>query len=389
LGRRTADEYVDWNRLSNLNIQRLKKVMDAKNIDAVVVSAMDNFRWLTAIPITLGWFYRFSHAAVQSRDADEPIIIAPEGYDYAEKNWFRDVRTIPFYKELQQPIDSVNWHKTCAKALEELGCKSGRIAVDPETPYVMKDGLSSELPRAEIISANKTLMEARLVKNEEEIKAIRVACNIGELGMKAGLDMVAEGTREKDIAATMVKTFIENDADVEYLPFVLSGVRPMLVHASEKAIRRDELVRIDLGCIYGGYRADFSRTRYVGRPSKDIVDTYRALIQAYMEGVEALRPGVTNLEIVQIITSKFSELTKAKQEIGSFVGHGMGIGVHEEPLFCRGSIYDEVKLEKGMYFCLEPAVMTNAGNMAVEDDFLITEDRYEMITRTDRDWPID
>jgi len=380
LGRRTADEYVDWNRLSNLNIQRLKKTMNAKNIDAVVISAMDNFRWLTAIPITLGWFYRFSHAAVQSRDADEPIIIAPEGYDFAEKNWFHDVRTIPFYKELQQPMDSVNWHKTCAKALEELGCKSGRIAVDPETPYIMKDALASELPRAEIISANKTLMEARLVKNEEEIKAIRVACNIGELGMKAGLDMVAEGTREKEIAAAMVKTFIENDADVEYLPFVLSGVRPMLLHASDKAIRRDELVRIDLGCIYGGYRADFSRTRYVGRPSQETVKTYRALMQAYMEGVEALRPGATNLEIVRIIASKFSELTGGKQEIGSFVGHGMGIGVHEEPLFCRGLIYDEVKLEKGMYFCLEPAVMTSAGNMAVEDDFIITEDRYEMIT---------
>lgn len=380
MGRRTADEYVDWNRLSNLNIQRLKKTMNAKNIDAVVISAMDNFRWLTAIPITLGWFYRFSHAAVQSRDADEPIIIAPEGYDFAEKNWFHDVRTIPFYKELQQPMDSVNWHKTCAKALEELGCKSGRIAVDPETPYIMKDALASELPRAEIISANKTLMEARLVKNEEEIKAIRVACNIGELGMKAGLDMVAEGTREKEIAAAMVKTFIENDADVEYLPFVLSGVRPMLLHASDKAIRRDELVRIDLGCIYGGYRADFSRTRYVGRPSQETVKTYRALMQAYMEGVEALRPGATNLEIVRIIASKFSELTGGKQEIGSFVGHGMGIGVHEEPLFCRGLIYDEVKLEKGMYFCLEPAVMTSAGNMAVEDDFIITEDRYEMIT---------
>jgi len=383
------DEYIDWNKLSGLNIQRLKKVMAAKKIDAVVMSSMDNFRWLTGIPMTLAWFFRYSHAAVLSREADEPIIIAPEGYDCTEKNWFRDVRALPFYKELQQPMDTVNWHKTCAKAIEELGCQSGRIAVDPEMPYVMKDALSSELPKAQVVSAHSTLAEARLIKNEEEIKAIKVACSIGELGMKAGLDMIAEGVREKDIAAAMVKAFIENGADVEYVPFVISGIRPMLIDASEKMIRLDEIVRIDLGCIYGGYRSDFSRVRYVGRPPQDIVNTYRALLRAYMEGVKALKPGATNLDIVQIISSRFSELTGGKHEVGSFIGHGLGIGVHEEPLFCRGPIYDEVRLEKGMYFCLEPAVMTKAGNMAVEDDFIITDDGYEMITRTERDWLAD
>lgn len=383
------DEYIDWNRLSRLNTERLRNVMAEKNIDAVVISSMDNFRWLTGIPMTLAWFFRYSHAAVQPRDSDEPIIIAPEGYDYAEKNWFRDVRGLPFYKELQQPLDTVNWHKTCAKAIEDTGCQTGRIAVDPETPYVMKDALSSQLPQAQIVNGHSTLVEARLIKNEEEIKAIKVACSIGEVGMKVGLGMIDEGVRERDIAAAMVKAFVENGADVEYVPFVLSGTRPMLIHASEKMIRRDEIVRIDLGCTYGGYRSDFSRVKYVGSPPKETANVYQSLLEAYMEGVKSLKPGISNLEIVRIITSRFSDLTGGKHEVGSFIGHGLGIGVHEEPLFCRGPIYDEVKLEKGMYFCLEPAVMTKAGNMAVEDDFLITDDGYEMITRTERDWQVD
>ena len=378
------DEYIDWKKLSGLNVKKLKEVMEEYGVDGVVINTMDNFRWLTGVPMTLGWFFRYTHIAVQSREEDEPVVLALEGYDYVEKNWFKEVRSLPFGKEVFQPMNVTNWHKICAKAIKDLGIDKGKIAVDPETPFVLKDALSKELPNADMVSASEILTKARLIKNEEEIKAIRVSCGIADLGMKAGLDMVKEGVKEREVAGAIVHTFLDYGADVEYMPFVLSGVRPMILHASERIIRRDELVRIDLGNLYCGYRADFSRTVYVGAPPQELRKAYESLLQAYMEGVNAVKPGITNIEIDEIIRTKFSNITKGKYQMGGFMGHGLGVGVHMVPYF--GSNAEETKLEKGMYFCLEPAVMVKEGNMAIEDDFIITEDGVEILTRTPREW---
>ncbi|MBS7635184.1 aminopeptidase P family protein [Candidatus Bathyarchaeota archaeon] len=378
------DEYIDWKKLVELNVKRLKEVMSESGVDCVIINSMDNFRWLTGIPLTLGWFFRYSHMAVQSRDADEPIILALEGYDVIEKNWFKHVYTLPFSKEVFQPADITNWHKICAKVVTDLGVSKGKIAVDPEMPFIFKDALSKEIRDANIVSASEILRKARLIKNVEEIKAVRVSCAIADIGMKVGLDMIKEGVREREIAGAIVKTLMDYGADVEYMPFVLSGIRPMHIHASEKIIRRDELVRIDFGNLYCGYRSDFSRTMYVGDPPNELRSIYDSLLEAYNECIKALKPGITNNEVYNIISKRFSDATKGKYQIGGFLGHGLGIGVHMMPYF--GSNAEEVKLEKGMYFCLEPAVMVKWGNLAVEDDFVLTEEGPEILTRTPREW---
>ena len=378
------DEYIDWKRLSELNVKRLHGVMDDYGVDCVVINTMDNIRWLTGIPITLGWFLRYSHIAVQSREEDEPVVLALDGYDYVEKNWFKEVRSLPFSKEAFQPMNVTNWHKICAKAIEDLGIDKGKIALDPEMPFLLKDALSKELPDADIVDASEILTKARLIKNEEEIKAIRVSCAIADMGMKVGLEMVEEGVREREVAGAIVHTLMDYGADVDYMPFVMSGVRPTILHASEKMIRRDELVRIDFGNLYCGYRSDFSRTVYVGTPPRELRKAYESLLEAYMEGVRALKPGMTNNEVYEIIKTRFTDLTSGKYQMNEFMGHGLGIGVHMVPYF--GSDAEEIELERGMYFCLEPAVMVREGNMAIEDDFILTEDGVEILTRTPSKW---
>jgi len=380
-----SDSHIDWEKLTKINSKKLDEIMREYEVTAVILNTMDNFRWLTGIPITYGWFLRHSHTAIKAKDLEEPIIIGLEGFDYYEKNWFKDVRTLPYYKEVSQPNDVSVWPDLCVGALEDLGITSGIVGVDPGCPFVLKEALERKLPKIEIVDARGILMKARLTKNEEEIKAIRVACTIGEMGMKAGIETIAEGKRERDVAAAIVHAYLLYGAEAPIAtPFVISGIRPFFLHASDKIIRRNELVRIDTGCTYAGYHSDFSRTVFVGNPSDELIKTYEALLKAHMMGIEAIKPGVKNTEIYNLVKNKISEFTNGKYQLGWFLAHGIGTGLHEEPILADSAHSTEMILEEGMVFTPEPAIMTPWGNLAIEDDVLVTKTGAEILTKFDR-----
>jgi Xaa-Pro aminopeptidase len=384
----TLDEYIDWKKLSETNVKKLNQLMKGDNLDGVIIDSMDSFRWLTGVPMSTAWFYRHTHSAIQPRGADEPVIIGLTVYDRVTRSWFKDVRTLSFAGELHQPLYADKWPDLCANAVKDCRISDGRIGLDPDTPYVLKEALANKLPNAEIVDAGDILKRGRVIKNEEEIKAIRVACAIGEMGMKAALEAIEEGKREREVAAEVVRALAYYGAEevLGNLPLVCSGIRPYFLRASEKIIRYGEVIRVDLGCVYGGYYSDFSRTRYVGNSVPvDIKETYEALLEAHLAGIKAVKPGVTNAEVFNIVKNTLAELTKGKYDIttwGALLGHGIGVGIHEIPFF--GMEVEEMKLEDGMYFCLEPTFWTPVGQIMIEDDLLVTKTGVEILTKTER-----
>ena len=103
--------------------------------------------------------------------------------------WFEKIRPLPFggTREPQQPLEAGTWTDIIAQSLRELNLTDKRLALDPAFPYRWQQELSRELPQLQITSAGDILRNARLIKNEEEQKAIRRACLIGEIGVEAGL----------------------------------------------------------------------------------------------------------------------------------------------------------------------------------------------------------
>jgi Xaa-Pro dipeptidase len=383
----TLDEYVDWNKLSHTNIERLKQLMKERELDGIIIDSMDSFKWLTAVPTKLcAWFYRHTHTAVLPGDADEPVVLGL--FVPVLKSWFKDVREFPFESgEYLQPIRADRWPEICAGVVKDCGLSDGRIGLDPDTPYILKEALAEKLPNAKIVGAGEVLREGRKLKNEEEVKAIRVACSIGEMGMKAALDNIEEGKREREVAAEILRAFTYYGAEeILDMPLVISGTRPYFLRASEKIIRHGEVVRVDLGCNWGGYYSDFARTRYVGsRVPKDIKDAYHWLYEAYMAGIKMMRPGATNLDVFKKTNEVLYELSGGKYQSASPgpMGHALGVGVHEIPYFRAKA--EEIKLEKGMYISFEPSFWTRAGQMMIEDDVLITETGVEFLTNLERE----
>jgi len=388
-----ATEQIDWRGMAELTLMSVKHEMEAENVGALLTCTPDNWRYVTGIPVHTGLAYYFSNLSVVSGDSDHPILL-PLGdlsqYIESVAPWLPDLRPLPFEgtREARQPLGTGSWMDIIAGAVKDGHSAAGRIAFDAALPYRWKEELAVRLPDVEIVDACNILRRARLIKNDEEKKAIRKACVIGEIGIQTALKAVEAGRTEAEIAAVVEYEFRAHGA--EYLtgyPFVIAGDYPSLglLAPTQKVIRQQDLVRIDSGCAYGGYFSDFSRTVYVGeQPSQDVQDAYRAVYEALMAGAEAAKPGVKNTDLHRVINETLRGSSNGRYELGWFVGHGLGVGIHEDPMIGAEGMVEEFAMQPGMYFCLEPAIVVPGhGMIGLEDDYLMTDDGVEVLTRTE------
>jgi len=384
---------IDWKRLTQLNVDRTKTLMEELDIDVVLVAAIDNWRYLTGLPLyyCIQWFV--SNFAVLTKEMAFPLLMPLEGPTAQMKTlapWFDDVVPLPRAgaSDAITPAVPGPWIETIAGVLSGFGQASRVVALDPALPFYIKDGLESALPHMELISAGELLRKARLIKNEEEIKAIRSACVIDEIAMDRALRAVEDGRTELEITGIIDYNFRKHGAESSSAnPFVGAGVYPQLGYLtpSNKVIRHGELVRIDIGCAYAGYYSDFSRSVSVGEPDAETKHIYEIVKAGLEEASAAVRPGIMNYDLFSVCDEAMREASDGQYGMDWwFLGHGLGLGIHEDPMIGKEGSVEAFPLEAGMYFCLEPCItVPGRGMVGLEDDMIVTSDGVEILTRTE------
>jgi len=87
-------------------------------------------------------------------------------------------------------------------------------------------------------------------------------------------------------------------------------------------------------------------------------------------------------EIDQVVRDYIQQKGYGEYFIHS-TGHGLGIEVHEEPSI---SLRDNTILQPGMVITIEPGIyIPDLGGMRIEDDVLVTENGYELLTKSTRE----
>ena len=155
------------------------------------------------------------------------------------------------------------------------GCK--RIGVNsPEVSYAAIKDLEKAMPKAKLVDVSKAVMAARLVKDEEEIKAIRKACRVVARVAKEIPDFLEEGIKEVEMAAeinhrmqkygaleasfTTISSFGKNSAEPHYT-------------SGNKKLKKGQFALFDYGARVGRYVSDITRTYACGKPSAKMQGT--------------------------------------------------------------------------------------------------------------------
>ena len=165
-----------------------------------------------------------------------------------------------------------------------------------------------------------------------------------------------------------------------YPKSICTSVNHQVCHGipSDKALKKGDIVNIDVTVIKDGWHGDTSRMFMVGEVSIAAKRLCAITYDAMWHGIKMVRPGI-HLGDIGYAIQKFAE-GQGFSVVREFCGHGIGRVFHEEPQVLHyGRPGTLEKLVEGMTFTIEP--MINAGRKEIKDGpekdgwTIVTQDR--------------
>lgn len=263
--------------------------------------------------------------------------------------------------------------------LRRIGYEPGRMTCDSF------DQLRASLPlRAQLQSAVGVVERLRMVKSPAEIAAIRAAAVIASRAFEQAVGRARVGMSERDLAAELEYRMRRLGADKpSFETIVAAGARSALPHAGPTAASIERgLVVIDMGAFHAGYASDMTRMLCAGAPSPRIKRVYRAVLEAQLAALDAVRAGVTAAHVDRVARRVLKGYGYEKLFVHS-TGHGLGLEIHEPPRLGRR---DPHTLAEGMAVTIEPGVYVEGfGGVRIEDTVAVTATGCEILTPTPKE----
>jgi Xaa-Pro aminopeptidase len=377
--------------------------MQDRGVDALVASSTENVFYVSdywSLGKRLGCGVQ---AYVLLPMKGDPSIVAPlseADLTVDSETWIEDIRfygeskvevgqpeepseqtksLLELYKTAQPEADGTS---CLLKTLEERGLTGGVIALDTTdiTPD-MYELIKGKLPDATIVDGAELLREIRLVKTGPEVERIRRATEITEKSMEDALEIARAEITELDLAGMFAYSIAYDGGKVtqNLIGFRERSAFPNPVPTLLEAKRRD-LVRMTLGCTWGHYHSNISRTAVIGRPLGKATRRWEAVQAAQDAALDAVSPG-TKFSDMYVAAAKELEAAEVKG-FSEYIGHSLGVECNETPWIGKES---EGELLEGMVVNIDiPVLELGWGGTQLEDTVLVTSDGYELLTKTER-----
>jgi Xaa-Pro aminopeptidase len=229
-------------------------------------------------------------------------------------------------------------------------------------------------------------MNMRVVKTDEEIRAIKSAIDITVNTLKPIMkpNKLDKYSFEYEIEADISSGIRSRGAfGHAFDPIVGSGLNSTIIHSTtnNSVISKNLPIVIDVGARFNNYCADITRTVVPGKVSARIRLVYEAVVAAQEHALSMLKPGLIlseyELEMEHYIGEKLRELglikiidkANVRKYFPHLVSHYLGIDVHDVGDY-------SMPLVKNMVITCEPGIYIPEESIGVrlEDDVLITDD---------------
>jgi Xaa-Pro aminopeptidase len=348
-------------------IKRLQKILKDENLDAFLVTYLPHVRYLSG--------YTGSNGI---------MLITPN-----DSNFLTDFRYQEQSKKQVQGSKITMVQRDLYSGLPDVpGLKLKRIKLGYEAEFVsckIYRKLKVLLPYCLLVPMEQSVETLTIRKDREEIENIKKAAEITDLVFSEILDIIKPGVIELDLAAEIeyrMKGF--GSSTPYYETIVASGKRAALPHgvASNKKIQRGDFVTMDFGAVWDGYTADLTRTVLVGKATQRQKTIYHTVFKAQEQAKSRVRAGIKACDLDKIARDIIKKAGYSKY-FGHGLGHGIGLLIHDNPAI---NPTNQQVLEPGMIITIEPGIyIPNWGGVRIEDDVLVTQRGYEVLTVSDRE----
>ena len=270
-----------------------------------------------------------------------------------------------------------------ARPLSHLGIESAHMTVAQHAWLVQ-----ALLGTGATVRSTTGLVEAgRAVKDTHELAILRDAGQRISAVMLEALGRLRPGQPEREVAADIDRAIARSGFErPAFETIVAAGSNTALPHArpSGRVLASGDLVLLDFGGRLDGYCVDMTRVASLGPPADEAIAWHAAVRDAHAAALSVVREGIPAVE-VDAAARRALERSGLAHAFTHGTGHGLGIEVHEAPrIGKRRSATDveaDVPLRAGMVCTIEPGVyLPTRGGMRLEDDLVVTESGYELLT---------
>ena len=230
----------------------------------------------------------------------------------------------------------------------------------------------------EVRDGQQTLLEAREVKNIDELTLLNMAAAMVDGVYQDIAEELKPGVKESEIVALATARLYEMGSDCVEAINSISGERcsPHPHNFTDRLIRPGDQAFFDIIQSFMGYRTCYYRTFNVGMATPAQQTAYRYAREWMDRAIDLLKPGVTTDKIARAFP-KAQEIGFASEmeAFGLNFCHGLGLGLHERPLVSRlNSLKEPIELKVGMVFAVETYCPAKDGISAarIEEEVILT-----------------
>lgn len=258
---------------------------------------------------------------------------------------------------------------------------TGRWAVETHTLSVdAHAALTLAAGDASLVPLQRAVETLRVVKDAEEIAALRRACSISTHALEGLITGRLRGRSERDLARELEHRMYALGADaIAFDTILAAGPNAAIPHhvPGDRPVARGDLLKIDFGARVDGYHADCTRTFTIGPAADWQQDIHAAVERAQSAGLRALTEGA---EVAASLAAVRAELTASGwlEAFTTGLGHGVGLEIHEDPFI---TAKHTGKLNRRTVMTMEPGIyLPGRGGVRIEDTVIVTAAAPEVLT---------
>ncbi len=246
--------------------------------------------------------------------------------------------------------------------------------------------LRSIFKGARFVDVGRSIIRARSLKDESEVKSISRACDIASSAYSKIPTLLKDGVSESEIAAALVFEMQSSGGGGVAFPSIVSfGKNSALPHytAGDAKLARKQFVLLDYGTKVQRYCSDITRTLVHGEPSREQKKMYELVKRANEVGIENCLSGKKGADVHRAAAA----IIDSSEYKGRFIhslGHPLGLAVHDPGIGL--SLNSPEELEPGMVLTVEPGIyVPSLGGVRIEDNVLITKNKPRVLTSATRE----
>jgi len=206
-----------------------------------------------------------------------------------------------------------------------------------------------------------------IIKSDKEIAGIKKSCLLTANTLKFITEKVKPGVKTKYLDQLAESFILKHNGrpsfkgygskNNRYPASICTSINDEIVHGipGDRVLQEGDIISIDVGTVLNGYYGDSAVTVGVGEISKVAKKLIEITNECLFAGIKKALSG----NFIGDISSSIQYVAEKNKfsVVREFVGHGVGLQVHEEPQIPNyGKPGTGLKLEKGMVIAIEPMI---------------------------------